>query len=292
MASTRELKARIESVREIQKITNAMHLISTTKLRRAKAELEAARPYFETLKKETARIFQAVPREENPYIEKKAPREGAVRACLLVTSDKGMAGAYNKNAVRAAQHLMAERPDSCLFAVGQYGVNYFERQGIRVREAFAHVSNSSAAELSRKISHTLVAGFESGDFNEVYIVYTDMVNSLQVDVRSERILPFAPPRADAEPVYFEFHPSVLQVLRGIVRSYTSGFVYGALVDSFCSEQNARMTAMDTATQNAQDLLDELTLQRNRLRQAIITQEITEISAGAKALQKAAGKEGT
>ena len=164
--------------------------------------------------------------------------------------------------------------------------------------AFVAVTADRALDRAREISSLLLDGFQKGKLKEIFVVYTDMESSLLSEAKSTRLLPFhrthfAPPakeKAVQDP--FEFYPSVGAVLNNMIPSYVSGFVYSALLDSFCSEQNARMTAMDAANRNAEELLSTLKLQYNRVRQAAITQEITEISAGAAAQRGAFGKEGT
>lgn len=298
MASTKEIKDRINSVRETRKITNAMYLIASTKLRKAKLELTNTRPYFEALRGEVNRAFRTVEDVDTPYFypaDDDTPREGTY-GCLVITADKGLAGSYNMNIIKKAEQMLEKHPDTKLFVVGEYGRHFFDHHSIPIEQSFLYTAQNPTLDRAREISERLLDGFLSGELQEIYVIYTDMESSLLSEAKSTRLLPFhrthfAPPakeKAVQEP--FEFYPSVGVVLNNMIPSYVSGFIYSALLDSFCSEQNARMTAMDAANQNAEELLAGLKLQYNRVRQAAITQEITEISAGAAAQRQSFGKE--
>ena len=290
MAGTKEIKSHIDSVRETRKITNAMYLIASTKLRRARQELENTRPYFEALRGEIKRIFRTANDVDSRYFfptGDDTPLEGTY-GCLVITADKGLAGAYNQNAIRRALELLEQHPDTKLFVVGEYGRRYFAQRQIPIEHSFLYTAQNPTMARAREISALLLDGYDRGELKQIFVVYTDMASAMSFQARSTRLLPFhrtyfAPPdgeRAVTEP--FEFLPSVTAVLDSMMASYVSGFIYSALIDSFCCEQNARMTAMDSANQNAEGLLGELSLQYNRVRQSGITQEITEISAGAAA----------
>jgi len=297
MAGANEIKAHIESVKQTQKITNAMYLISSTKLRRAKSDLSRTRPYFDALKGEIKRIFRTAGDVKSRYFyppDEEGPQEGTY-ACLVITADKGLAGAYNQNVIHQAQELCVQHPDTKLFVVGEYGRHFFAQHKIPIERSFLYTAQNPTMDRAREISAILLDGFDRGEWSEIYIIYTDMSSPLSSQASSARLLPFhrssfATPAAGekAVAVPFEFLPSVEEVLDSVMHSYVSGFIYSALIDSFCSEQNARMTAMDSADRNAQELLEELSLQYNQVRQAAITREITEISAGARAQRKKRG----
>ena len=294
----KEIKERIQSVQETRKITSAMYLIASTKMRKAREELSHTRPYFEALQGEIKRIFRTANGVDSHYFyptDVTAPREGTY-GCLVITADKGLAGAYNQNVVREAQRLLAEHVDTKLFVVGEYGRHCFAQRGIPVEQSFLYTAQNPTLERAREIAATLLEGYDSGELSEIFVVYTDMENRLSSEARSTRLLPFhrtyfaTPAKERAVTRAFEFQPSVTAVLDGLMPSYVMGFIYSALVDSFCAEQNARMTAMDAANRSAEELLGQLSLAYHRLRQSAITQEITEVSAGAKALRRS-GKEG-
>ena len=302
MAGTKEIKDHIDSVQETKKITSAMYLIASTKLRRARQELDNTRPYFEALRREIKRIFRTVGGEvvDSPYfypLEGEAPLDKP-NACLVITADKGLAGAYNQNAIKEALKLLDTHPDTKLYVVGEYGRRFFASHSIPIEHSFLYTAQNPTMARAREISALLLDGFEKDELDKIYVVYTDMGNGMDFQARCTRVLPFhrthfadsalvEPPVATP----FEFLPSVQAVLDSMMPSYVSGFIYSALIDSFCCEQQARMTAMDSANQNAEKLLGELSLEFNRVRQSAITQEITEVSAGARAQRKKHEKEG-
>ncbi|MEY8403296.1 ATP synthase F1 subunit gamma [Oscillospiraceae bacterium 44-34] len=297
MVGTKEIKTHIQSVQETQKITNAMYLIASTKLRRARMDLEHTRPYFEALRREIKRIFRTANDVDSRYfypIGDDTPLPGTY-GCLVITADKGLAGSYNQNAIRQALQLLEQHPDTKLFVVGEYGRRFFTQRNIPIEHSFLYTAQNPTMARAREISALLLDGFDRGELKEIFVIYTDMASAMSFQARSARLLPFhrtyfAPPEGEqavTEP--FEFFPSINAVLDNMLPSYISGFIYSALIDSFCCEQNARMTAMDNANQNAENLLGELSLEFNRVRQAAITQEITEVSAGAKAQRQKKGR---
>ncbi len=286
MASAKELKDRIKAVQETKKITGAMYLISSTKLRRAKVDLAQTRPYFDSLRSEIGRILRVDGSYRSRYFfdaDGALPKDG-VCGILVITADKGLAGAYNLNVIRAAETLYQEKPDAEIFVVGEVGRRYF--QAHKYPTTFFPGANSPSMETARAITTTLLDRYDNCELDELMVIYTDMKNSIASSALTHRLLPLERRHFDVEhrtdEPTLEFIPSVDAVVQGVMRSYLSGFLYSALLDSFCSEQNARVTAMDAANTNAQELLGDLSLQLNRTRQTAITQEITEISAGAQA----------
>jgi len=298
VAGTKEIKTHIESVGQTRKITNAMYLIASTKLQRARRELDQTRPYFEALRGEIRRIFHTAYNVDSHYfypVENDAPLGGTC-GCLLITADKGLAGAYNQNAIREAQRLLERHSDTKLFVVGEYGRRFFDQRKIPIEHSFLYTAQNPTMARAREISALLMNGFDRGELKEIFLVYTDMESAMSFQARSTRLLPLHRSHFTGAPggewemtERFEFYPDVRTVLHSIIRSYVTGFIYSALIDSFCCEQNARMTAMDNANRNAGKLLGDLSLQYNRVRQAAITQEITEISAGARAQRQKKGR---
>ena len=300
MASTSEIRRRIGSVRQTQKITHAMYLISQAKLRKAKQELDNTRPYFQALQTEIGRVFNADSTIESRYLIPADPNEKplpGVPACLLITADKGLAGAYNQNVIRQGQQLMAEHPGTALYVVGEYGRRWFAQRGVPVEKSFLYTAQNPTLDRARHIAELLLDRFDAGEINSVWIIYTDMKNGLEATVHQAQVMPLhrerfhAATAATAGDAVYEFVPSAKAVLDNAARSCLTGYIYSALVDSFCSEQSARMTAMNAADQNAEELLKELSVQFNRARQAAITQEITEVSAGERAQRSKKEKEG-
>ena len=300
MASTSEIRRRIGSVRQTQKITHAMYLISQAKLRKAKQDLDNTRPYFQALQTEIGRVFNADSTIESRYVDPVDPNAKplpGVPACLLITADKGLAGAYNQNVIRQGQQLMAEHPDTALYVVGEYGRRWFAQRGVPVEKSFLYTAQNPTLDRARHIAELLLDRFDAGEINSVWIIYTDMKNGLEATVHQAQVMPLhrerfhAATAATAGDAVYEFVPSAKAVLDNAARSCLTGYIYSALVDSFCSEQSARMTAMNAADQNAEELLKDLSVQYNRARQAAITQEITEVSAGERAQRSKKEKEG-
>ncbi len=290
MPNTKEIKNHIKSVRDTQKITNAMYLIASTKMRKAKSELDKTTPYFTALRNEIKRIFRTDKEVDSKYfypVEGGATLNGTY-ACLVITADKGLAGAYNLNVIKEAQKLLAEHEDTKLFVVGEYGRQFFSQHHIPIERSFLYTAQNPTMHRAREISSILLEMFNNGELDKIYVIYTDFKNGLNSEAICTRILPFhrrqftATPGAEENYESFEFSPSISSVLDNVIQSYVSGFIYSALVDSFCSEQNARMTAMNSANQNAEKIIDSLSVQFNLVRQAAITQEITEVSSGARA----------
>ena len=293
MPSARELRVRMNSIQQTRKITNAMYLISSAKLRKAKQEWDQTRPYFQALKAEVKRIFRTSGHVESRYLypdEGELPPDGTY-GFLVITADKGLAGAYNQNVLKEAHRLMQEHPQTKLFVVGEYGRQYFQRHQVPIERSFLYTAQNPTMQRAREITAELLDRFDKGELQKIFVIYTDMKNSMTENVSATRILPFhrsaftAPTDEKRITEPFEFFPSVTQVLENIVPSYVSGFIYSALIDSFCSEQSARMNAMNSANENAEKMLGELALAYNRIRQAAITQEITEVSAGARAQKR-------
>lgn len=293
MPSAREIRVRMNSIQQTRKITNAMYLISSAKLRKAKQEWDQTRPYFQALKAEVKRIFRTSGHVESRYLypdEGELPPNGTY-GFLVITADKGLAGAYNQNVLKEAHRLMQEHPQTKLFVVGEYGRQYFQRHQVPIERSFLYTAQNPTMQRAREITAELLDRFDKGELQKIFVIYTDMKNSMTENVSATRILPFhrsaftAPTDEKRITEPFEFFPSVTQVLENIVPSYVSGFIYSALIDSFCSEQSARMNAMNSANENAEKMLGELALAYNRIRQAAITQEITEVSAGARAQKR-------
>lgn len=288
MANTKEIKSHMNSVRDMQKITNAMYLISSTKMRKAKAELELTKPYFTALQGEIKRIFRDADHIESRYFYPDEGKLNGTYGCLVITADKGLAGAYNQNVLKQAEQMLKEHPDTLLFVVGEYGRNYFAKHHIPIEKSFLYTAQNPTIDRAREIAEILLEFFDSGAIQKLFVLYTDMKSSVEEQAMTTRILPFHHQHFDdgnkekEVKMPFEFSPSLGKVLEGVVPGYVEGFIYSALVSSFCCEQNARMTAMNSANQNAEKILEDLSIEYNRVRQAAITQEITEITAGAKA----------
>ncbi len=292
MSSIRETRDRIESVKSTLKITNAMYMISSTKLNNAKRALAETEPYFYALESMLQRVIRHLPKEcEHPYIEDRSELEGRDlrRAIICVTADKGLAGSYNHNVVKLAEESLRPDTNDLLFVVGEFGRHYFESRNITVDEQFHYTAQRPTLSRARQIASRMLELFRQHQVDEVFIIYTRMKNSVESLSESMQLLPLvrldsslARGLGEIQQEDFSMEPSPEVLLDNIVPDFLSGYIYSALVESYASEHSARMQAMDAANKAGQKLRQELSVQYNRQRQGQITQEITEIAAGAKA----------
>ena len=294
MANMTEIRSRMKSIQETMKITNAMYLISSTKLRKAREKLDATAPYFERLQSTIKDILFHSPDINHTFFDqrKKIKPEDKKRGYVVMTADKGMAGAYNHNVLKLAQERLAQGNDNTLFVIGQMGRKYFTKKNVRIDMEFLYTAQDPSMWRARNIAETLVDLYRKEKLDEIYIIYTKMVTPLKAEPEIIQILPLKRQSFEEMNVELEkyhkiadYSPSPKVVMDHLVPNYVKGLIYGALVESFSSEQNARMMAMQGATESAKDMIRELSLLYNRARQAAITQEITEIVSGAKAFQK-------
>lgn len=288
MAGAREIQERMKSIQDTLKITNAMYMISSAKLKKAKKDLENTEPYFEMLQGTIARIARHLPEMEHRYFEQ---RSGKRRGYIVIAADKGLAGAYNHNVVKLTEEKLLGNQENLLFVIGELGRNYFTQHHIPIYRQFHYVVQNPTLDRAREISEKIVSMYDAGELDELYVIYTYSVNSMTEEATIQQLLPLKQNSlidtsfADVHQEEIRLIPSPEAVLDSAVPDYVTGFLYGALVESFCSEQNARMQAMQAAADNAQKMLRELQIRYNRVRQAAITQEITEVIAGAKAQKK-------
>lgn len=290
MANTREIQSRMKSIRDTMKITNAMYMISSTKLRKARKELEETEPYFYSLQGILSRIIRHIPEMEHRYLS--ASGSGKKRGYLVVTADKGMAGAYNHNVLKLAEQKIQETEESSLFVVGEVGRQYFHSRKLPVDEHFLYTAQNPTMSRARTIAGKVLELYNNGQAEEVYMIYTSMLNAAQMKTNIVKLLPLEKSHFQTMQVpidlyqeAFTFYPSPEKVLDYIVPNYLAGYIYGALMESYCSEHQARMTAMQAANDSAQEMIHALSIEYNRVRQAAITQEITEVISGAKAQKK-------
>ncbi|MBQ7501024.1 MAG: ATP synthase F1 subunit gamma [Clostridia bacterium] len=299
MENASEIKSRINSISETKKVTDAMYMISSVKMRKAKRGVENTRPYFEALKEEISELIANIPKNSNRYFHIPEPGKGRRKkhGILLITSDKGLAGAYNITAIRTAEEYMSRHPEIRLFIIGEYGRQYFAGKRIKYEEDFQYPSSFPSVYGSELICADLLEYFNDGRLDEIDIIYTDHQSGRQPECIRRCLLPLERSRFDIQaegPVdpFKEYIPDPNTVLNGIIPGYLTGFIYSSLVDSYCSEQEARMSAMNTAGKNAEEMLKKLKTEYNRIRQAAITREMTEITSGARALKATRGDTGT
>lgn len=292
MASASEIRGRIEGIRETKKITDAMYMISSAKMRRALRDLEDTTPYFEALAEKIGELLYYIPQTKNRYFGVSIPDHHAHRnhGILLITADKGLAGAYNQEAIRVCEEYMARHPRTTLFVLGEYGRQYFKNKKIPFVQDFLYSAVHPNMTDARKICADLLEYYDDEKLDEISIIYTDYIGTKPGECKKVTLLPlkqthFYEETGAVEHVERELLPSPDAVLDGVVPSYLIGFIYGCLVESFCSEQQARMIAMKSAGDNAEEMLKTLRVQYNKMRQAAITNEMIEITAGVRALKR-------
>ena len=280
-ASMKDIKLRIKSVESTMQITKAMELVASSKLRKAKERQERSRPYFEGLKDTLADIEAATSDFSSPYQEK---REVKKQCLIVIAGDRGLAGGYNSNVFKTVNGLIREETPVCVIPIGKRAVDFFARKGIEILTTeFAEAADISIPDCFA-ISKLITEGYLSGQFDEVSIVFTRFVSMLTQAPACERLLPLEAQKREEKDgkvrplVLYEPSPEV--VYDAIVPNFVSGMIYGAMCESVASELGARRTAMDAASKNAAEMIDDLSLRYNRARQGAITQEITEIVAGA------------
>lgn len=291
MAGIKEIRTHINSVQQTLKITNAMYLISSSKLRKARQQLNNVEPYFLKITSTISDILHRSPEIEHIYFDKREDVAEHKVGFIVITGDKGLAGAYNHNVLRLAEEHLAKVAHPTLFLIGQTGRSYFAARNIPIDGEFMYTAQDPTVSRARDIADTFIRLFRTRELDEVYVVYTEMVSPVRLEPKVRKLLPLDidafqwEPRQGEDGPYRQtvtYVPSADRVLSQVVPAYVKGTLFGTLVESFCSEQNARMTAMDTSTDNARDMLKTLSLRYNRARQAAITQEITEIVGGAQA----------
>ena len=277
--SMKDIKLRIKSVESTMQITKAMELVASSKMRRAKERVEHSRPYFETLHKTLTEIAAADPRARNPYL-----RRAEIKKTLLIViaGDRGLAGGYNSNVLRQAQQ---EAGDVVVLPIGKRSAEYFVHHEVPLftQEMLlaADITVGECFQLARRITE----GYCKGEYDAVKICYTRFDSMMTQTASTMEVLPLSmepteEQKAEARRSQILYKPSSEEVFRAIIPEYVAGIVYGAVCESVASELAARRTAMDAATKNAGEMIDHLNLYYNRARQAAITQEITEIVAGA------------
>lgn len=294
MANAREIQGRMKSIQDTRKITNAMYMISSTKLKKSRKMLEETEPYFYTLQTLIKRVLRHMPEMEHRYFSARPEikEENRVHGLIVITGDKGLAGAYNHNVLKLAETWMGDHEHYRLYVVGELGRQYFTGKHIKIEEEFHYTVQNPSMHRARLISLRVQEDYEKGRLDDVSILYTRMVNSMTMEAEMQPLLPLKretfndvviPAGIVQEEMQMLPNPSA--VMDNIVPNYLTGFVFGALVESFCSEQNARMMAMQSASDNATAILSDLSIEYNRVRQAAITQEITEVISGARSQKK-------
>ena len=290
MGNIREIRSRMKSIQDIMKITNAMYLISSSKMKKARKNLLATEPYFEKLQSTIYDILLLAPHMRQVYFNRREEIEYADRkkGYIVITADKGLSGSYNHRVVKKAEEVMEPDANNTLFVVGQVGRQYFIRKGVKVDCEFMYSAQNPTMYRAGQICDMIVEMYQNRELDDVYLIYSKMVTPMKSEVQAVQLLPLERKKFERRAAGYHhahFEPSPKEVMDYVVPNYIKGLIYGALVESYYSEQNARMIAMEAATKSAKDMLKELNLAYNRARQATITQEITEIVSGANSLKK-------
>ena len=285
MSSLRVLRRRIRSVQNTQQITKAMEMVAAAKLRRAQSRALASRPYAAKITEMLDNLSGAASELDHPLFK---AREVRTTALVVVTSDRGLCGAYNTNLLRAAeQRLRAAAPDSIrLVLVGKKGRDYFRRRRYPVLAAHSPVPAEASIAFARQLTEDLSARFVSGEVDRVELMFTRFVSALRRNLVTERFLPVGGDarRTGGNGGNAIFEPDAESIFAELLPRYATAKLFAALADALASEHSARMIAMGAARKNAGELIDLLVLRRNRLRQAVITKELLDIVGGAEALK--------
>ncbi|MDD3167948.1 MAG: ATP synthase F1 subunit gamma [Eubacteriales bacterium] len=282
----RDIKRRIRSVNSMEHITNAMKLVSAAKLRKAKNTFEKTREYFHYVTESIEEIFNNTGEVPLQYL--KGNREIKKTCYIIVTSSRGLCGSFNSNVIKEAAREIAAAPEKpVIVAIGGKGKEHFEKRGYEIFEEYMLPPESISFVETHDISKPIIELYDSGKIDEVVMIYTSFVSSLEQKVKNVTLLPFELHRDPDFPKLekqVDYEPSVESVFNYLVPKYVEIMVYGAIVESATCEHAARRIAMENATDNAREMIGELTLFYNRTRQAAITNEISEIVGGAEALK--------
>jgi F-type H+-transporting ATPase subunit gamma len=295
MPNLRDVRGRMRAITQTLQVTRAMKLISTAKLRRARRTLEQSHPFFDRIRRTMVELTMDAGQVESDYLDLREKNDVRRSGVIVITSDRGLAGGYNASVSRFTEDLCAKLPNPFLILVGAVGQRYFMHSPYPVLENFSFHSKIPEVPDAKEIADFLSSQFLWGMFDEVHVVYTRMKSSVLLIPESIRVLPIDASKLDhsAGPfeterrkrIGFEYLPSAGAVFDALVPLYLKGIVYGALVESYASEQSARISAMDVASKNAEEMMQTLKLAYNRARQSVITQEVSEIVAGAAALEQ-------
>ena len=289
MASMREIKRRRTSIQSTQQITKAMKLVSTVKLQRARQRAENSKAYFTYMYKTITSMLAKAGNVDHPYVKGSDSKNVAI---VTVTSNRGLAGGYNANIVRMVMGSGFDKENVRLYTVGRKGAEGLERKGYRIVADYSDVIEEPTFADAKELGERLLADFANGEIGEIYVAYTEFKNTVSQVPKLMKLLPVDAEgmQADAEELSeldkltpMNFEPEEEEAIALLIPKYMTSILYGAFVEAVASENGARMQAMDSATNNAEEIISDLELKYNRARQGAITQELTEIIAGAEAI---------
>ena len=290
MASMRDIKRRRESIQSTEQITKAMMLVATVKLQKARQKAEASRPYTNALYRTVGEILRRTDETAHKYL--RHPDEGK-KAVILVSGNRGLAGGYNMNVVRQVLDGPFDPENTVIYTIGKKGQEMLRARGYECADDWSEVVNAPLYKDAIQITQTILDRFESGGISEIWLAYTEFKNTVVHVPKCVRMIPVAAEDENVASAMAEereesllpmnYEPNDEEVLNRLIPQYMASVLYGALLQAVASENGARMTAMDNATDNAEEMIDKLGLQYNRARQGSITQELTEIIAGRNAV---------
>ena len=289
MASMREIKRRRGSIQSTQQITKAMKLVATVKLQKARQRAENSKPYFQYMYKTVTSMLAKAGNVDHPYLNGgNSDKVGIV----VITSNRGLAGGYNSNIAKLVQTCGVAKENVRLYAVGKKGMDMLLRKGYELADNYSDMIEEPTFEDAKQLSNRLLADFTKGEIGEIYVAYTEFKNTVVHIPKMVKLLPVDASAAveddsqvsDVDKLtLMNFEPSEEEAIGLLVPKYVTSILYGAFVEAVASENGARMQAMDSATNNAEEIINDLELKYNRARQGAITQELTEIIAGAEAI---------
>ena len=287
MASMRDIKRRKQSIQSTGQITKAMKLVSTVKLQKSKTRAEETKPYFKHMYAAVSEILSKSGNIDHPYLKGDATKKKGI---IVISSNRGLAGGYNSNIVKLVMNSGIEKDDCIIYAVGKKGKDALARRGYEVAEDYSEVMGGPVFNDAIVIGRRVIQDFNDGKIGEIYLAYTDFKNTVSHIPTFSRLLPVQKPEvdeseesADDRLLFMNYEPEAEEAFSMIIPLYINSMIYGGLMQAFASENGARMQAMDSATNNATEMISDLTLKFNRARQSAITQEITEIVGGANAI---------
>lgn len=287
MASMREIKRRKATIESTGQITAAMKVVSTAKLQKAKGKVEASKPYFQLMYDAVTSILEKSENIDHPYLQAGSSRKKAV---IVVTSNRGLAGGYNNNVVKLLTKGDFAKEDVLVYAVGRKGRDTLRRYGYEIAADYSDVMNGPMFSDAADIGRAVLEAFSNQEVGEIYIAYTIFKNTITQIPTLLQLLPVAVDKKKEKEnsvddlVLMNYEPEAEEALGEIIPKYVNSLIYGALCEAIASENGARMQAMDSASNNAEEMIADLSLKYNRARQASITQELTEIVAGASAIE--------
>ncbi|KPU27395.1 ATP F0F1 synthase subunit gamma [Caloranaerobacter sp. TR13] len=283
-AGMRDIKRRIRSVSNTKQITKAMELVSSAKLRRTREKLEKTRPYYSTIVRSINGILVSTSGIKHPFLEK---REVKKSAYIVITADRGLCGGYNNNVIKLTVENIKNKENAVIITVGQKGRDFFRRRGYNIAAEFVHISENPQFSHAREIGDIVIDLYKKKEIDEVNVVYTRFESTISQVTKIMKLLPaenVIEKEGRKKTTLVEYEPSPEEVLDYLIPKYIHSVIYGAMIEASASEQAARRNAMESATDNAQEMIEDLKLSYNRARQATITQEIAEIVGGAEALK--------